>query len=103
MTDSNNGQRPTRGQQRILQLCCKVSYVLVGERVSGVPHYRLLERGTGRVVMAHVAVTVVTQLTQAGWIEPVVVRHTPARQNEMQTWRYSVTQAGSAAANGPVR
>lgn len=104
MTHDNDGQqRPTRGQQRILQLCCRVSYVLVGERVSGVPHYRLLERGTGRVVMAHVAVAMVTQLTQAGWIEPVVVRHTPARQNEMQTWVYSVTPAGIAAANGPAR
>ena len=98
-----DGREPTRGQQRILQLLCRVSYALEGERVSGVPQYRILERGTGRVVMASVSVAMVTQLTQAGWIEPEARRMPPRRERETQTWVYSVTQAGIAAANGPSR
>jgi hypothetical protein len=93
MTDT---PRPTRGQQRILQLCCRTAYVLLGERASGVPHYRIQERGTGRVVMAPVSVVMVTQLTQLGWIEP-------ATGGNASEWTYRVTTAGIAAANGPTR
>lgn len=93
MTEPN---LPTHGQQRILQLCCRVDYVLIGERVSGVPHYRIQERGTGRIIMTQVSVVMVTQLTQLGWITSDVVQ--PA-----QTWGYRVTEAGIAVANGATR
>lgn len=99
MTDTVH-RRPTRGQQRILQLCCRVTYVLWAEdartnaQVRNV-HYYIIERGT-RLMVQQVVTRMVNALLEAGWIE-----HVPG--GNANEWTYRVTEAGIAAANGPTR
>lgn len=90
--------RPTRGQQRILQLCCRTAYVLCATQRTygdGDVYYRIRDRADGRAVQM-VTTAMVNSLRQAGWIE-----HVPG--GNANGWTYRVTESGIAAANGPTR
>jgi hypothetical protein len=94
MSDTPQPPRPTVGQQRILQLCCRVAYVLVAtQQTSGESYvyYRIRDRSDGRPVQ-RVTTAMVNGLRQAGWIE-----HVPG--GDVSEWTYRVTETGIAAAN----
>ncbi len=102
MTQPKQPKRPTRGQQHILQLLCRVNYVLLGESVpfSTAPSrvsYRIVERETGRDVQT-LAIPMVASLTEAKWIASEHATRDPAT-GMLLSWSYRVTQAGIAAAN----
>ena len=94
---------PTRGQQRILQLCCRVAYTLCATRaVNGnqahpLVLYRIWETATGRLIQ-EVTPQMLESLLLAGWLQ----RTPSARESDLAlTWAYRVTEAGITAANGP--
>lgn len=87
---------PTRGQQYVLQLLCRVAYVLWATPSGSLSvTYTFTERDTERHIQT-LTPTMVTSLVDAGWLE-----REPGYLRDAKTWTYRVTRAGVAAANLP--
>ena len=87
MTD----QHPTQAQRIQLQRISSIYWALVGEQPTpGAPiTYRLIERGTGRM-MSQIAPEMMASLLQEGWIEP-------DGTGNARRWGYRITFAGIRA------
>lgn len=84
-------QRPTQGERTQLERISSIYWALIGDQVApGAPiSYRLVERGTGRL-MHQVAPEMVAGLLRAGWIEP-------SGEGDLRRWGYRITLAGIRA------
>ena len=98
MTRLMTTTRPTRGQQRLLDLANRAVRRLRGERrADGAAVYHILELSETqppRVIM-EVHPRMVAQLLAAGWIEWA--------RGTATAWDYRVTPEGTAAEHGPTR
>lgn len=84
-------RRPTQGQRTQLERSSSIYWALVGEQLTpGAPiTYRLIERGTGRM-MYQIAPEMVASRLQEGWIEP-------DGTGNARRWGYRITLAGIRA------